>query len=248
MFRHKGKSRRPVHNLKLASLLSFVAGIVNVTGFFAVAVLTTNVTGHFAYFADDVIKQDFSGAGVFLIYILCYLAGAFASNTILETGLRLTPRYAQTIPVFVEIILLSAVAFPDFDTIYEMAKATACILLFAMGLQNATVTRISNAVVRTTHLTGLFTDLGIDLSQMLFYGRSVRRKQLFTSIILRFSIIIFFFLGCMVGGLGYSYYRNKILGVAIVCLAIGAVYSTLRFRILVAQKKWSYRSPSQIER
>lgn len=241
MFRHKGKSRRPVHNLKLASLLSFVAGIVNVTGFFAVAVLTTNVTGHFAYFADHLLRRDFSGAWVFLVYILCYLAGAFVSNTILETGFRVKPRYAQTIPVFVEILLLSAVAFPGFDAIHEAATTTACILLFAMGLQNATVTRISNAVVRTTHLTGLFTDLGIDLSQLLFYGRSVQRKQLVTSITLRLSIVVFFFLGCMVGGVGYSYYRNKILFVAIVCLAAGAVYSTLQYRILIAQKNWSHR-------
>jgi uncharacterized membrane protein YoaK (UPF0700 family) len=242
MFRHKGKSRRPVHNLQLASLLSFVAGIVNVTGFFAVAVLTTNVTGHFAYFADKVVILDFSGAWVFLIYILCYLIGAFVSNTILEAGFRLAPRYAHTIPVFVEIFLLSAVAFKDLDAIRLATHLTACTLLFAMGLQNAMVTRISNAVVRTTHLTGLFTDLGIDLSQILFYGRSAQRKKLTTSILLRLSIIIFFFLGCIVGGVGYSYFQNKILIVAIVCLLIGAAYSTLRYRILVVHKNWSHQS------
>jgi uncharacterized membrane protein YoaK (UPF0700 family) len=246
MFRHQGKSRRPVHNLKLASLLSFVAGIVNVTGFFAVGVLTTNVTGHFAYFADNVLRRDYSGAWVFLVYILCYLSGAFLSNTILETGFRLAPRYAQTIPVFAEILLLSAVAFPGFDAVHGAATATACILLFAMGLQNATVTRISNAVVRTTHLTGLFTDLGIDVSQLLFYGRSAQRKQLITSITLRLSIIFFFFLGCMVGGVGYSYYRNKILVAAIACLVAGAVYSTLRYRLLIAQKNWLHRSAPSI--
>ncbi|WP_188927697.1 YoaK family protein [Dyadobacter endophyticus] len=147
MFRNKGKSRRPVHNLRLASLLSLVAGIVNVTGFFAVAVLTTDVTGHFAYFADNVIKRDFSGARAFLVYILCYLVGAFLSNTILETGFRLARRYAQAIPVLVEILLLSAVVFPGVDTIHKAATATACILLFAVGLQNATVTRISDGVV-----------------------------------------------------------------------------------------------------
>ncbi|UEG54073.1 DUF1275 domain-containing protein [Mucilaginibacter daejeonensis] len=242
MFRHKGKNRQAIHNLQLASLLSFVAGIVNVMGFLAVTVLTTNVTGHFAYFADNILRRNFSGAWVFLTYILCYLAGAFVSNTILETGYRLAPRHAQTIPVFAEILLLSTIAFPGFDTIHQAATATACILLFAMGLQNAMVTRISNAVVRTTHLTGLFTDLGIDISQLLFYSRSVVRKQLITSVILRLSIIVFFFLGCIVGGVGYSYYHNKVLILAIVCLAIGAVYSTLRYHIVIAHKIRSRRS------
>lgn len=48
----------------------------------------------------------------------------------------------------------------------ENSNIIAFYLLFAMGLQNALVTKISNATVRTTHLTGLFTDLGIELSQL----------------------------------------------------------------------------------
>ena len=40
-----------------------------------------------------------------------------------------------------------------------------------MGLQNALVTKVSQSVVRTTHLTGLFTDLGIELSQLFFYRK-----------------------------------------------------------------------------
>ena len=58
MFRHNGKTRTLSHNLKIASLLSFVAGIVNVAGFLAVQQLTTNVTGHFAFFVDEVFKLD----------------------------------------------------------------------------------------------------------------------------------------------------------------------------------------------
>jgi uncharacterized membrane protein YoaK (UPF0700 family) len=56
MFRHQGKTRTLSHNLKIASLLSFVAGLVNVVGFFAVKRLTTNVTGHFAFFMDEIFR------------------------------------------------------------------------------------------------------------------------------------------------------------------------------------------------
>jgi uncharacterized membrane protein YoaK (UPF0700 family) len=59
MFSHHGKSRTLKHNLRIASLLSFVAGIVNVAGFLAVQKLTTNVTGHFAFFVDEVFKLNF---------------------------------------------------------------------------------------------------------------------------------------------------------------------------------------------
>ena len=59
MFIHQGKKRTAKHNLQIASLLSFVAGIVNVAGFLAVAKLTTNLTGHFAFFRDEVFRLKF---------------------------------------------------------------------------------------------------------------------------------------------------------------------------------------------
>ena len=59
MFRHQGKSRTFVHNLQIATVLSFVAGMVNVTGFLAIKQLTTNVTGHFALFINDVAELEY---------------------------------------------------------------------------------------------------------------------------------------------------------------------------------------------
>jgi uncharacterized membrane protein YoaK (UPF0700 family) len=49
-------------------------------------------------------------------------------------------------------------------------------MLFSMGVQNSMVTQISNSIVRTTHLTGLFTDLGIELSQLFFYKKKTNEK------------------------------------------------------------------------
>ena len=67
MFRHQGKNRTFIHNLRLATLLSFVAGIVNVTGVLAIKTLTTNVTGHFAYFAEEVMKHNYTAAITFFV-------------------------------------------------------------------------------------------------------------------------------------------------------------------------------------
>lgn len=132
MFRHKGKNRTFAHNLRLANLLSFVAGLVNITGVLALKTLTTNVTVHFAFF-----------------------------------------------------------------------------MLLAMGIQNSLVTNISSSTVRTTHLKGLFTDLGIELSQLFFYKKPEEVKKLRISIFLRLSIITFFFLGCFSGGIIYQILEIK---------------------------------------
>jgi hypothetical protein len=59
MFRHQGKSRTLKHNMRIATVLSFSASIVNVAGFLALYQLTTNVTGHFALFINDVANFEF---------------------------------------------------------------------------------------------------------------------------------------------------------------------------------------------
>src|SRR5438128_11879931 len=102
MFRHRGKSRTLVHNLKLASLLSFVAGIVNVSGLFAVQRLTTNVTGHFAFFAQEMAKKNITQALAYLLFILAFLIGAFCSNVLVEVISKFNERLVNVIPVCME--------------------------------------------------------------------------------------------------------------------------------------------------
>lgn len=207
MFRHKGSRRTFSHNLRLASTLSFIAGIVNIAGVLSVATLTTNVTGHFAFFAEEIALKNYSKAITILIYILFFLLGAFTSNLMVEIAMLKKPRIAHAFPMLLEVTLLMYVGLSQ----NLNPNYIAYILLFAMGIQNALVTNISQSVVRTTHLTGLFTDLGIELSQLFFYKKMVERKRLSRNIFLRLSIIFFFFFGCVSGGLAYENYKLKIL-------------------------------------
>ncbi len=165
MFRHKGKTRTLTHNLRIASLLSFVAGIVNVAGFLSVQKLTTNVTGHFAFFVDEVFKQNFWEGLNYFLYILFFFLGSFFSSFSIELTSKINDRLIYRIPVVVESLILILVAIFGQEIVTTSPNFLAYSLLFAMGLQNSLVTTISNATVRTTHLTGLFTDLGIELSQ-----------------------------------------------------------------------------------
>jgi uncharacterized membrane protein YoaK (UPF0700 family) len=238
MFRHRGKSRTLLHNLKLASLLSFVAGIVNVSGLFAVQRLTTNVTGHFAFFADEMAQKNMAQAMIYLVFILSFLLGAFFSNFIIELVSKLNERFINTIPVGIEISILTFIAFLQPDTISSQANLLACFLLFAMGMQNALVTSLSNAVVRTTHLTGLFTDLGIELSQLIFYKTPDQQKKLTAAIKLRLTIIFFFFLGGVIGGYGYIVTGIKILLLAVAVLMGALVYDSVKLKIVHIKRKY----------
>lgn len=231
MFRHKGKNRTHKHNLRLAALLSFIAGMVNTNGLLALRTLTTNVTGHFAYFAEELVKKSYSTALVFLLYILSFLLGAFVSNMLVEITSRIRPRVSHALPMLGETMILLLIG------IYGSAPASAgtsclmaCMLLFAMGMQNALVTKISQSVVRTTHLTGLFTDLGIELSQLFFYRQAPERAKLGKSIFLRIVIIFFFFTGCVTGGFLYRSVGLHTLLYAAACLVAALFYDTIRYR------------------
>lgn len=229
MFRHQGKFRTHKHNLRIAVLLSLVAGMVNVSGFLAIGKLTTNVTGHFAFFIDDISRQEFINSLIYLVYIFSFLAGAFSSGFLIEktTGKKI---WNFLLPVLLESAILTGIGF--FPELFP-ADAIACSLLFAMGMQNALVTRISNAVVRTTHLTGLFTDLGIELSQLCFG----REKKLVKTIMLRLNIIFFFFLGGLAGGYFFSKIHLHSLAIAAVILITGLLFDHFRYRVLLFRRK-----------
>jgi uncharacterized membrane protein YoaK (UPF0700 family) len=239
MFRHQGKNRTFIHNLRLATLLSFVAGIVNITGVLSIKTLTTNVTGHFAYFAEEVMKHNYSAAITFFIFTIFFLVGSFVSNFLAELISKKHPDLSHVIPITLEIIVLIGVGI--FGGQSELSsfegKWIAFAMLFAMGIQNSLVTKISQATVRTTHLTGLFTDLGIELSQLFFYKKPEETKKLKTSIYLRLSIIVFFFLGCFSGGFMYVFLEMKTLFVSAFFLLLALLYDYIRLQFYVIKRK-----------
>ncbi|MEZ4983364.1 MAG: YoaK family protein [Saprospiraceae bacterium] len=239
MFRHQGRKRTWKHNLQIAIVLSFVAGIVNVSGFLAISQLTTNVTGHFALFINEVANMDWWKGTIFLAYILSFLAGSMTSALLIEWFNETKRLNIFVWPTIIEsIILLFAGIFGSW-LVFRNPDLLAFLLLFAMGLQNSYVTKISNAVVRTTHLTGLFTDLGIELIQLFFPKAHPKRKRIIETIKLRIYIICFFFLGGLIGGYFYSKMNWGLLTLipAAVILTGSLFYDDFRFRVIRVRRK-----------
>lgn len=239
MFRHQGKSRTFAHNLQLAIVLSMVAGIVNVTGFLAFAQLTTNVTGHFALFIQDVADFRLWQGTVYFAYIAAFFFGSFFSSYLIEKFKATKRLNVYVIPIAIQSVILILVALGDRFGFLTDVDGMACLLLFAMGLQNSYVTKISNTIVRTTHLTGLFTDLGIEISQLLFPKNHPKQEQIRAHIRLRVSIISFFLVGGLLGGFLFSRLDlglNTLL-VAVLILWGSLFYDDLGFRWELRKRK-----------
>lgn len=239
MLRPYGSGRTYKHNIYLASTLSSVAGIVNITGWLALGLLTTNVTGHFVFLSEEILHQNFQISISFFLLINAYLFGAFASSFFMERGRYNTNKHfvSYILPLCIEIAALLLVAFSHSifhdPEIYRIRLAM--VLLFAMGLQNALVTQVSRSVVRTTHLTGLFTDLGIELSQLLFYKRTEEKRILKHSVFLKIMIIAGFTLGGVIGGLLFGYYHLRALLLAVAILLGVMLYDTLSIKKYIKQ-------------
>ena len=201
MLRHTGQKRSFRHNLRLAILLCLNAGFINAAGFFAFEVLTTNVTGHAALLAVDIASSHFRSARMVALWLLLFLAGAFASSFIIAKVGR-DKSSAYTIPMLLIILIILFVALFGHTYHHTLPETEyfAGSLLFAMGMQNALVSVISGSVVRTTHLTGMFTDLGIDLSAVATSRKNIN-PVIKNRIILRLTIISFFLLGGIFGGI-----------------------------------------------
>ncbi|HEY8399815.1 MAG TPA: YoaK family protein [Cytophagaceae bacterium] len=239
MFRHRGKNRSFIHNRRLASQLSFIAGSVNICGILSINTLTTNITGHVAFMTEELVKENYRSSIIFFLYLLCFLLGAFTSNMFVEILIRYRPRLYHSIPILLEILILAFAGLAGGELL--SGQWLACMLLFAMGLQNSLVTQVSNSIVRTTHLTGLFTDLGIELSQLLFYKGS-NLVKLRRSINLRITIIFFFTLGGVLAGYTFQLFGIKTLALVAGLLVLTLFYDLIRFRYYLIRRRIFSRS------
>lgn len=232
MLRHPGNRRTFRHNIRLAALLCLTAGFVNVAGFRAFMVLTTNVTGHVALFAEQLATGNFSAARTVGMWMLLFFLGAFLCSMWIHRAGR-WKRFSYSLPIIVEVLILSAIGFIGlrYSDVHAHTDLFAGSLLFAMGVQNAMVSVISGAVVRTTHLTGMFTDLGIDLSAITVADRDAK-PALKQKIILRLVIIGFFFLGGIAGGYLFSFLHYATFYIPAGILMLALLYDVFRVRFL----------------
>jgi uncharacterized membrane protein YoaK (UPF0700 family) len=167
MFEHEGSDRTHRTNQILAGYLAAVAGYVNSAGFVLLGTFTSHVTGNVGRFADDLALHH-GAAALVAILIVGYFSGAFLASMAIESDVLRRRFNVYGGLLLAEATLLAGFAGLSYvvDTHNPYFKDLESLLLcVAMGMQNSFVTRLSGAVVRTTHLTGVVTDLGIEAAR-----------------------------------------------------------------------------------
>ena len=194
-------------NAHLGWMLAFVAGATNAGGFLAVQQYTSHMTGMVSAAADGLVLGQTQALATAAGALLSFAAGAACTAWLVNFG-----RSRQARSVFALPLLLEAACLVAFGLLGAwlaglqalFVPAAVSVLCFTMGLQNALITKVSRAEIRTTHVTGIVTDLGIEIGRALYgIGINAVKLRLLGGLLLAFA------LGGLAGawafqGLGYS--------------------------------------------
>ncbi len=239
-------------NLGLGSQLAFVAGIVNSVAFLAFGAYVSHVSGLATRSAVEYSEGNTGIAAAFCGEIFFFVSGAILT-TVLQAGRNSESRKIRYfLPVFLEaalitgsaiIIALSPDAMNALGTYHPIAVFGLCM---AMGMQNAILRHASGAILRTTHVTGMVTDMGIALGtalhsvlfnvqqqrklgafknmkylemisqQLAVFGDKFKAERFF----LHFSLFSSFLIGAAAGAMGFYKFKVLILAVPIIMLLV----------------------------
>ncbi|WP_425479890.1 YoaK family protein [Xanthomonas maliensis] len=185
-----------------APALSAVAGMVNVVGYLGSEhQVVSHLTGTTSLLGAAVAQWRWPDIAFLWGVLIAFCAGATLSGLILhEQALRLGPRYGIALLIETLLLLAAIALFKQHASGGVLMAAAAC------GLQNAMTTTYSGALVRTTHLSGMFTDLGIGLGQRL-RGHPLPFRRLFLSGL----IVSGFFGGSIAGAWLFQYWQYDTL-------------------------------------
>lgn len=201
----------------------------------------SHVTGFATFFGHEINQVDNSHAFGMLVVPLFFLLGCMLSGQLVDIRLKLhkRPKYYLTFGLifFLTCIVLMFGVFGYFGKFgepLEVSRNYALLVLLCLtcGIQNGTITTVSKSVIRTTHLTGVTTDLGIGIVR--FLNRKKLRGEIGTEIhanLMRAGIIFSFGFGSVLGG--YVFKKLEYLGFLIPALTSGILFGAmLYFQVL----------------
>lgn len=188
----------------LWSLLALQGGMVNVAGFLAVHRFVSHVTGFAGHFGLAFVAMNWVQAMYAFLVPIAFLSGSIFSAYFTERRRReqARPIYRVVLFTIAGLFLLVAVlgqagGLGYFGEAFHSLRDFALLLIlsFCCGSQNALFTRFSNSIIRTTHLTGLTTDLGIGLVRQIV-NRDVEETKINR---IRVTLIVSFLIGSVLG-------------------------------------------------
>ena len=206
-----GNERNRESNRHLGLTLAFIAGAVNAGGYLAVSQYTSHMTGILSSLSDNLALNRLDLVASGLAAWCSFLCGAATSAILINWARRrkLHSQYAMALMLEAALMLVFGLLGANLKFFVGLfVPATVLLLCYLMGLQNAIITKVSNAEIRTTHMTGNTTDLGIELGKLLYWNRdgSTPEKVLANreKLGIHAALIGLFVIGGIAGAVGFK--------------------------------------------
>lgn len=236
--------RTSISNSILGAICAFVSGGINAGGFIILGQYTSHVTGIVASAADEIALNQLPLAMTSLGFVGIFFLGAFLASVLVQFA-RLRKLHSQ----FALAFLMSGavmITLGLWTLLHEGSLHKNLILtlgfFFSMGIQNATVTKLSNSEIRSTHMTGIVTDLGVEASHWLFNREPLSLIKLGRLLL----ILLSFFVGGICGAFSFQSTLGTsslfFYGGVLVVLSIVPVYKDTHIRMRYLKKSIRARS------
>lgn len=220
MFRHTAYDNVSLRTHFNWFLLAFISGTVNAGGYLACARFVSHVTGFATLAGIDFANGKYDTAMGILSVPVFFLIGVMISAYFVDRQISEDRHAHQAFVMGLVSLCLFAAAYGGYVGWFSPFGGTLhlqrdylfiALLCLASGLQNGTITTTSGASVRTTHLTGITTDLGIGIVRSLNSRllNSIRQRENRVNI-LRLGTITSFAMGSAMAA--YIFMRAKYLG------------------------------------
>ncbi|MDM0010582.1 YoaK family protein [Variovorax sp. J22G73] len=208
------RHRAPSTNIALGLLLAFNAGAVNAGGFLVLHMYTSHMTGFASQLADGMVLGNLTLLLNALGAILAFVSGAAVCAVLVNWGRQHRMHGVYALPLVLEAALMFPFGLMGAITLTWATPfavpLTVLLLSFIMGLQNAVASKTSGGSIRTTHMTGNITDMGIEIGKMLYWnGRAGQDTTAVRHDRARMrragGLVGMFVLGGAMGALGFKY-------------------------------------------
>jgi len=234
----KRRNRRT--NRQLGAVLAIVAGAINAGGFLAVGQYTSHMTGIISASVDALVLGQTQLVAAGVMAVVAFMAGAMTTTIQINWARRqnLHGEYAWSL-MLEALLLLFFGALGSYLNHYRevFVPVTVLLLCFIMGLQNAIITKLSAAEIRTTHMTGIVTDLAIELGRLVYWNRvappSGQKQVVADRSKLKIHVLMLscFVFGALVGAIAFkhlSFFATIPFAIVLMMLAVPPIYQDVR--------------------
>lgn len=190
----------------LGILLAAIAGSLNAGGFILLSDYTSHMTGHLSQLSGGMVVRNVIVIIDSLSAVACFTLGAALSAALIAWGQANRFRICYALPLGLQGAMLAGIPLIEELPPEYMGRVGLCTVSFVMGLQNATITRISGARIRTSHATGLITDMGIEIGRSMYRAcapaSEVRSDS--SKLWLYVQLVLAFVIGGIAGAVGHG--------------------------------------------